>query len=121
MGKGGCRGIKSITSTAFDPHRIVPAWTMVWMKPKMSAALQSAPISEALHTTPANACSAAIAETDCVKKRDPHGDEINWIKIRKEPELDSHARLKKQTWTSRLRWPRVNPVQVDPMPNVRRT
>ena len=96
MGKGGCRGIKSITSTAFDPHRIVPAWTMVWMKPKMSAALQSAPISEALHTTPANACSAAIAETDCVKKRDPHGDEINWIKIRKEPELDSHARLKKR-------------------------
>ena len=114
MGKGGCRGIKSITSTAFDPHRIVPAWTMVWMKPKMSAALQSAPISEALHTTPANACSAAIAETDCVKKRDPHGDEINWIKIRKEPELDSHARLKKQTlracsmnpkdWLNRWLW-----------------
>ena len=83
---------------------------MVWMKPKMSAALQSAPISEALHTTPANACRAAIAETDCVKKRDPHGDEINWIKIRKEPELDSHARLKKRTFhttnnlTYRLNW-----------------
>ncbi len=38
MGKGGCRRITSITNAAFDPNRIVPVWTMVWMKPKMSPA-----------------------------------------------------------------------------------
>jgi hypothetical protein len=51
---------------------------MVWMKPKMSPAPRSrAPKSQALQTTPANACSAATAEIDCVKKRDPRGDETN--------------------------------------------
>jgi len=79
MGQGGCRRITSITAVNLDPNGFVPAWTMVWMKPKMSAAplSQSAPKSQALQTTPANACSAASAETDCVKKRDPRGDETN--------------------------------------------
>jgi len=46
------------------------------MKPHMSAAhRQSAPKSMALQTLPTNACSAAIAETDCGKKRDPRGDD----------------------------------------------
>jgi hypothetical protein len=49
---------------------------MVWMKPLISAAHhQSAPKSMALHSLPTNACSAAIAENDCGKKRDPRGDE----------------------------------------------
>lgn len=32
------------------PPGSVPAWTMVWMKPQMSAAPSSAPQSEALHS-----------------------------------------------------------------------
>ncbi len=43
------------------------------------ASFKSAPISKALQTIPANACSAASAETDCVKKRDPRDDENNRI------------------------------------------
>ena len=59
------------------------------------ASFKSAPISKALQTTPANACSAASAETDCVKKRDPRGDENIGVETRLT-ELDSNARLKKR-------------------------
>jgi hypothetical protein len=38
MGQGGHRRITSITAVDLDLNGIVPAWTMVWMKPKMSAA-----------------------------------------------------------------------------------
>ncbi len=86
MGQGGHRRITSLTAVDLDPNGIVPAWTMVWMKPKMSAAplSQSAPKSQALQTTPANACSAASAEIDCVKKRDPRGDETKGTEIKRK-------------------------------------
>jgi len=61
------------------------------------ASCKSASINKALQTTPANACSAASVETDCVKKRDPRGDEKYGTKTR-TMELDSNARLKKQTF-----------------------
>ncbi len=62
------------------------------------ASFKSAPISKALQTIPANACSAASADTDCVKKRDPRGDKTNGTENQEERELDSHARLKKRTY-----------------------
>ena len=58
-------------------------------------------ISEALHTSPANACSAATADIDCVKKRDSRRDETNGNENRiKETELNSHARSKKWSFNS---------------------
>lgn len=104
MGKGGCRRKTSIINTGLDPHRIVPAWTMVWMKPKMSAAPLLKARPRARLSKPLRPMLAAphLAETDCVKKRDPRGDENNGIETR-PTELDSHARLKKQTF--KMQWP----------------
>jgi hypothetical protein len=57
---------------------------------------------KALQTTPTNACSAASADTDCVKKRDPRRDDTIRTEHTKNTELDSNARLKKRTLASSL-------------------
>lgn len=65
----------------------------------MTAAQQSAPLSEALHTDLTHACSAGTrARTDCGKKRDPRGDDPKML-TNDEQELDMPARLKKQSFT----------------------
>src|SRR4030095_16872672 len=77
-----------------------PQWTMVRMKPQMTAApIKSAPISEALHPVRPMRAAVTTSQTDCGKKRDPRrGGRIHY---RGGSTIDNAARLKKQSFIPR--------------------